>query len=161
MVKFLNQNEIKSVQTSTHAHTVERLIITFKNNLYSRLDSLKQDETNWIKHMNNIIKKQSSTEHSVTQIKPAEAGNEEDHLWVNWHLQNSAKKNRKHPDITNGDMVRYKLKPSIGTKSHEPKWSSTRHRIVGNSTDNQYYIPSVAVENRKTQLWMRHELLKV
>ena len=27
-------------------------------------------------------------------------------------------------------MVRYKLKPSIGTESHETKWSSTRHRIV-------------------------------
>ena len=58
-------------------------------------------------------------------------------------------------------MVRYKLKPSIGTKGHEPKWSSTRHRIVGNSSDNQYCIPSVAVENRKTNLWMRHELLNV
>ena len=149
-----------TVQTTTHAHTVERLIRTFKNNFDRRLDPLKQDKTNWIKYI-NIIKRQNSTEHSVTQIKPTEAGNKENHLWVNWHLQNSAKKNRKHPDITNGDMVRYKLKPSIGTKSHEPKWSSTRHRIVGNSTDNQYYIPSVAVDNRKTKLWMRHELFKV
>ena len=57
-------------------------------------------------------------------------------------------------------MVRYKLKPSIGTKSHEPTWSSTRHKAVGNSTNNQYYIPSVAVENRKSKVWMRHELLK-
>ena len=58
-------------------------------------------------------------------------------------------------------MVRYKLKTNIRTKGHEPKWSSTRHRIVGNSTDNQSYIPSVAVEHRKTKLWMRYELLKV
>ena len=29
MVRFLNQNEIKTVQTSTHAHTVERFIRTF------------------------------------------------------------------------------------------------------------------------------------
>ena len=48
-------------------------------------------------------------------------------------------------------MVRYKLKSNIGTKSPKPKWSSTRHRIVGSPTDNQYYIPSVAVENRKTK----------
>ena len=34
-------------------------------------------------------------------------------------------------------MVRYKQKPSIGTKSHEPKWSSTRHKVVGNSTNNK------------------------
>ena len=68
---------------------------------------------------------------------------------------------REHPDIKDGDMVRYKQKPSIGTNSHEPKWSSTRHRVVGNLTNNQYCIPSIAVEHRKSKTWMKHELLKV
>ena len=68
---------------------------------------------------------------------------------------------RKHPDIKDCDMVRYKLKPSIGSKNQEPKRSSTRHRVIGNSTNNQYCTPSVAVENRKTKVWMRHEWLKV
>ena len=54
-------------------------------------------------------------------------------------------------------MVRYKLKPSIGTKGHEPKWSSTRHKVVGNSTDNKYFTPSI----NKNKMWLRHELLKV
>ena len=27
-------------------------------------------------------------------------------------------------------MVIFKLKPSIGTKSHDAKWSSTRHNIL-------------------------------
>ena len=58
-------------------------------------------------------------------------------------------------------MVRFKLKRSIGTKGHEPKWSSTRHTVVGNSTDNQYYIPSIAVEYRKSKMRMRHGLMKV
>ena len=40
----------------------------------------------------------NSTEHSTTQIKPNEAGKKDNHLWVNWHLQNAAKRNRKHPD---------------------------------------------------------------
>ena len=53
MVKCINE----TVQTTTHAHTVEGLIRTFKNNLYRILDSLKQDKTNWIKHIDNIIKK--------------------------------------------------------------------------------------------------------
>ena len=42
MVEPLNRTEIKSVQTSTHAHTVERFVRTFKDNLYRRLDALKQ-----------------------------------------------------------------------------------------------------------------------
>ena len=80
---------------------------------------------------------------------------------MNWHLQNNAKKTRKHSELKDGDMVRFKLKPSIGTKSHEPKWSSTRHKVVGNSTDNQYYLPRISVEYRKSKMWLRHELLKV
>ena len=54
-------------------------------------------------------------------------------------------------------MVIYKLKPSIGTKSHEPKWSSTRHKVVGNSTNNRYIIPGI----NKSKMWLRHELLKI
>ena len=111
----------------------------------------------WVKHISSIIKKYNSTEHTTTQTKPNEAGTKENHLWVSWHLQNAAKKNRKYPDIKDGDMVRYKLKPSIGTKGHEPKWSSTRHKVVGKPTNNQYFIPSV----NKNKVWLRHELLKV
>jgi len=161
MVEFLNRTEIKSVQTSTHAHTVERFIRTFKDNLYRRLDALKQDKKDWYRHIDPIIKKYNSTEHSTIQIKPNEAGEKRNHLWVSWHLQNNAKRNRKYPDIKDGDMVRFKLKPSIGTKGHEPKWSSTRHKVVGDSTDNQYFIPSIAVEYRKTKMWLRHEIMKV
>ena len=57
MVEFLNRTEIKSAQTSTHAHTVERSIRTFKDNLYRRLDVLKQDKKDWYRHIGNIIKK--------------------------------------------------------------------------------------------------------
>ena len=77
MVEFLNRTEIKSVQTSTHAHTVERFIRTFKDNLYRRLDALKQDKKDWYRHIVNIIKKYNSTEHSTIQIKPNEAGKKE------------------------------------------------------------------------------------
>ena len=44
------------------------------------------------------------TEHSITQIKPNEAG--KNHLWVNWHLQNTSKKKRKHSDVKDGDMFK-------------------------------------------------------
>ena len=33
MIRFLIETEIKSVQTTSHAHTVERFIITFKDSL--------------------------------------------------------------------------------------------------------------------------------
>ena len=156
MVEFLNRTEIKSVQTSTHAHTVERFIRTFKDNLYRRLDALKQDKKDWYRHIDNIIKKYNSTEHSTIQIKPKEAGEKRNHLWVSWHLQNNAKRNRKYPDIKPGDMVRVHIKPKIGTKAHEPKWSSTRHKVI-RIDGNSYLIDYLP----KKKLFLRHELLKV
>ena len=156
MIRFINE----TVQTTTHAHTVERFIITFKDNLYRILDSLKQDKTNWIKHIDNIIK--SMIQLSTALLKPSLLK-----LVIKITIYGLTGTFKIQPKIIEntpiwpGDMVRYKLKPSIGTKSHEPKWGSTRHRIVGNPTDNQYYIPSVAVENRTAKLWRRHELLKV
>ena len=41
--RFITEDNIKTIQTSTHAHTVERYVRTFKDNLYRRLDGLKQD----------------------------------------------------------------------------------------------------------------------
>ena len=156
MVEFLNRTEIKSVQTSTHAHTVERFIRTFKDNLYRRLDALKQTKKDWFRHIDNIIKKYNSTEHSTIQIKPNEASEKVNHLWVNWHLQNKAKSNRKYPDTSKGDMVRVHIKPKIGTKAHEPKWSSTRHKVI-RIDGNSYLIDYLP----KKKLFLRHELLKV
>ena len=52
---FLRDNEIKSVQTTTHAYTVERFIRPCKDNLYRRLDSLNEDKTEWVTQTYNII----------------------------------------------------------------------------------------------------------
>ena len=154
--RFLNGNNLKSVQTSTHAHTVERFIRTFLDNLYRRLNALNQDKTNWVKHYEAIIKKYNNTEHSTTEIKPNEAVKKENHLWVNWHLQNKAKKERKQPEINEGDMVRVNIKKGKFAKGHEPNWSSTRHKVVA-VKNNQYFMPSI----NKQKLYLRHELLKV
>ena len=73
MVRFMNQTAIKSVQTSTHVHTVERFIRTFKDNLCRRLDALKQNNSYWFKRIDNIFKEYNSNEHSIIQIKLNEA----------------------------------------------------------------------------------------
>ena len=53
--RFKHENDIKHIQTSTHARSAERFIRTFKANLYRRLDGLKQDKSDWVKHVDNII----------------------------------------------------------------------------------------------------------
>ena len=44
-------------------------------------------------HICNTIKQYNVTEHSITQIKPNEAGKQENHLWVKLHLQSHDKHN--------------------------------------------------------------------
>ena len=55
------------------------------------------------------VTKYNNTEHFTIQIKPAGAVKSENRLWVNWHLQNAAKKDRKYPKIHEGDMVRINI----------------------------------------------------
>ena len=90
-IRFLNENNIKHIQTTTHAHVVERFIYTFRMNLQRRLDALGELKSDWVKHVSAIINKYNNTEHSTIQIKPVEAGKPYNHLWVSWHLWAHAK----------------------------------------------------------------------
>ena len=128
--RFMNDNDTEHVQTSTHAPSVERFIRTFKGNLYRRLDGLKQNKSDWVKHVKNIVTKNNNTEHNTTNIKPLDAVKKGNHLWVNWHLQNNATKARKYPKINEGDMVRVNIKKNKLAKGHEPNWSSTKYEVV-------------------------------
>ena len=74
------------------------------------MDGLTQDKSEWVKHVKNIITKCNNTEHNTTKFKPLDAINQENNLWVNWHLQNNAKTNRKYPNDNEGDMVRVNIK---------------------------------------------------
>ena len=111
--RFSNKNNIKTIQTSTHAHSVERFIYTFKMNVYRRLDGLNQDKNEWVKHVKNIVDKYNNTENNTLQIKPNEAIKPSNHLWVVWHLQNAAKKNRPYEEIKKGDMVIIMIKQQV------------------------------------------------
>jgi len=77
-------------------------------------------------------------------------------FWVNWHLQNNAKTERKYPKISEGDYVRIKINPKITAKGHDPTFSKEKYKVVS-ITDNEYYIPSF----HKNRMWLRHELLLV
>ena len=68
--RSMNDNDIKHIQTSTHAPSAERFIRTFTDNLYRRLDGLKQDKSDWVKHVENTVYKYNNTEHNTTKIKP-------------------------------------------------------------------------------------------
>ena len=63
----MNDNGIKHIHTSTHAPSAEKFIRTFKDNLYRRLDGLKQDKSDWVKHVNILLI--SLIIQDITQLK--------------------------------------------------------------------------------------------
>ena len=63
-IRFINEQNIKHIQTTTHAHTVERYIKTFRMNLQRRLNGLEQNKSDWVKHVSGIITKYNNTGHS-------------------------------------------------------------------------------------------------
>ena len=78
--RFMNENDIKHIQTNTHALSVGRFIRTFKDIVYRRLGGLKQNKSDWVKHENNKLKQNNNTEHNTTKIKPSDAVKKENHL---------------------------------------------------------------------------------
>ena len=140
--RFINENDIKHVQTSTHAPSVERFIRTFKDNLYRRLDGLKQDKSEWVKHVKNILTKYNNTEHNTTKIKPLDAIKKKTIYGLIGIYRTMLKKDRKYPNINEGDMVRVNIEKKEFAKGHEPNWSSTRYKVVA-IKGNQYLIPGV------------------
>ena len=69
ILKLINEHNIKHIQTSTHAHTIERFLKTFKHSLYIILDALTQDKREWVKHVKHIVDKYNNTVHSTIEIK--------------------------------------------------------------------------------------------
>ena len=81
-IKFLNGNNLKHIQTTTHAHTVERFIHTFRMNVQRRIDALSQDKSDWVQHVDNIITKYNNTVHNTTKIKLVDAAKKKTiYLW--------------------------------------------------------------------------------
>ena len=111
--RFTSENDIKHVQTSTHAPSAERFIRTFKDNLYRRLDGSKQDKSEGVKHVKNIVGNYNNTEHNTTKTKPLDAVKKKIIYGFLGICKTMLNKNRKYSNINEGDMVRVNIKNRI------------------------------------------------
>ena len=117
----------------------------------------KKSTDEWTKHVKNMITKYNNTMHNTIQIEPNKAKSPSKFLWVVWHLQNAAKKNRKYPEIKQNGYVRVNIKPNSGiTKGHHPTYFSNKHKVIS-IKDNDCLIDLM----HKKKLYHRHELLLV
>lgn len=85
---------------------------------------MNQDKSEWIKHVDDIVNTSNNTEHSRIQVKPVEALNPAIKLRVSWHLLDSAKRDRKYPEIEEGSYVRITINQKKAEKGHDPTFTN-------------------------------------
>ena len=105
-----------------------------------------------------ILTTYNNTTHSTItiKIKAVDAVKKEHHLFMAWHLWDSAKRDRTYPKIEEGSFVRIEINQKKTAKGHDPTFSKEKYKIVA-IKDGGYFIPSY----HKHRLWSRHELLLV
>ena len=99
-------------------------------NLQRRLDALEQDKSDWVKHVSSILTKYNDTTHSTIKIKPVGAIKKRKHLFVAWHLWDSAKRDRTYPKIEPSDYVRIKINQKKTAKGHDPILTKDKYKVV-------------------------------
>ena len=157
---FINKHQFKHIQTSTHAHTAERFVQTFRLNLQRRLDATRKSTDEWTKHVANIVNTYNHTNHNILQIEPNKATLASNFLRVAWHLQNSAVK-IKCTEIKTSGYVGVNLKPKPGiTKGRRPTYSPTKQKVM--SISGNIYL--IDILNKKsytivTNCYLLNELL--
>ena len=79
--------------------------------------------------------------HSTIKITPVDAAKKEKHLFVAWHLWDSAKRDRNYPKISQNEYVRIKMNQKKTAKGHDATFPKEKHKVVAIS-DGECFIPS-------------------
>ena len=137
----MSEQKLKHIQTSTHAHTAEIFIQTFRMNLQRRFAAKREFKSDCVKHIDDIVNHHKHTTNSTIEIKPVDAVKPANHLWVSWHLLLHAKRCREYPKISKFAYVRIKINQKKTAKGHDPTFTSTRHKVAA-IKDGEYFIPS-------------------
>ena len=76
--KYFKDNDIKHTVTRSHANIAERAIRTFNDSLYKRVDHAKDDTTQWVDLVFEILLTYNNKlVHRTTGLVPSEARKEE------------------------------------------------------------------------------------
>ena len=154
-IRLLNEHNIKHIITSAPSGFAERMVKTFKDYVFKRIDGLKAGEEEWVKFIPNFLKYYNNTEHTTTKEKPVNAIKPEYKMNVLVNIRKTAQFNRTYEPLDINNLVRTYIKKTIQTKSKDPRYSKEVYKIIAKQGD-QYLIN----DNRK-RVWNRHELFKV
>lgn len=154
-IRLLNEHNINHIITSAPSGFAERMVKTFKDWIFDRIEGLKMGKEQWVQLIPVFLKQYNNTEHSITKEKPINAMKPQYKINVLVNIRKQAQFNRVYEPLAINDLVRTYIKKDVKTKSRDPKYSKEIFKIIAKS-GNQYLIN----DNRR-RVWNRWELFKV
>ena len=128
LVDCFKDQKIENYKTRGHPHFVERVIRTFKDMLFKRVDANeKKGNANiqWVDYIPKIILTYNGKMvHSAHDMTPSDAHKKGNHFDVKMKLEMNRMKSRKYPPVRVGDEVKIYRKKGISEKERTSNWSS-------------------------------------
>ena len=160
--EYLAKEKIELHRTRGHPAFAERLIRTFKDKLFKRVEADEKKEKQniqWTDYIFEIMLTYNNKDvHSATQFTPKDARLKKNELEVKLNIGLQAKRSRTYPDLEKGDKVKVMRKKGISEKERSSHWLKAVQEItrIDDKLGQTYYFLDDG--NRG---YLRHELLKV
>ena len=157
---FFKDEGITHIVTKTHANVAERMIRTVKKMIGDRLRHYKG--RTWVGVLKSVLERYNNQKHGSIGTTPNKAHNLDNAVQVNSHLIMREKRNRKYPNISEGDYVRIFDKGKgnyVSRKETRSQWTEKKYKVIlvgKDLMDNRYY----KLEGMSKR-YNRHELLLI
>ena len=159
---FIENEGIELYRTRGHPAFAERMIRTFKDRLFKRVeaDEMKgKNNIQWVDYILEImLTYNNKNKHSATGMTPKEASKKENEFKAMINVASQAKKEKKYPELEVGNKVKILRKKAITEKERSSnflKGEYTVEKISKRLGQNYYTLQGF---NRPL---LRHELLKI
>ena len=160
--EYLTKEKIELHRTRGHPAFAERLIRTFKDKLFKRIEADEKKEKQnirWTDYIFEIMLTYNNKDvHSATKFTPKDARLKKNELEVKLNIGLQTKRSRTYPDLEKGDKVKVMRKKGISEKERTSHWLKAIQEVtrIDDKLGQTYYILDDG--NRG---YLRHELLKV
>ena len=160
--QLVEDEGIELYRTRGHPAFAERIIRTFKDKLFKRVENDEKKGKNniqWIDYITEILLTYNNKDvHSATGPTPNEARKERNEFKAKLNVSVKAKKERMYPTLEVGDKVKIMRKKAITEKERTSHWLKGYYVVqeIAEKLNQKYYKLT-----DYPRLLMRHELSKI
>ena len=161
--KYMESENIRLLQTRSHAAYAERHIRTIKDMLFKRLEFKKLLPAKWVDLLPEVLKQYNEKMvHSAHDLTPSQAKRSRNEAIVKGRLEVNRITTRRYPPVSVGDTVKFFQKKDKLDKERVSTWRTENYKIdrIEESHGQKFYVvaPKVPQWNRPL---VRSEILFV